>query len=134
MKKKHIPKWISPEQRMKRYEDYGINGIHGDITKVKFTEFKIVVPTEEARQEIMAALEYLHNLKEVDMDFITVNQLVHQYEHNDNSDKYSNVIVNSDAYHELQRFTCKHMETYNDSGVKYCKACHKGLEVTSYRD
>ena len=139
MKKKNIPKWISPEKRMKRYEDYGYGidgkpGTKDDITKVKFTEFKIIVPNEAAKQEIMAAMEYFHDMREIDTEFITVNQLVHQYEHKDESDKHLNIIVNYDLFHEVQKIACPHAETIIDEGVRYCKACRKGLEVTTFRD
>ena len=67
-----------------------------------FTKFKIVVPTVKDRTEIMEAFRYLHNC-DIDTGFVTVNQLTHEYEHHDESDKYSNIIVDSKLYANLAR-------------------------------
>lgn len=40
---------------------------------------KIVVDSEEAREQLMIASSYIHNLTEVDTDFIAVNILAHLY-------------------------------------------------------
>ncbi len=66
----------------------------------RFTQFKIVVPTEKDKKEIMDAFQYLHNC-DIDTDYVTVNQLVHQYIHGDESDKYLNIIVDEKLYETL---------------------------------
>jgi hypothetical protein len=133
MKKKQIPKRISPEKRMKQYKDFGCVGVNSDVSKVDWTKYKIVVPTEKDRKEIHAAMEYFHDCKETDTDFVTVNQLVHEYEHGDESDKYSNIVVDFYLYHQLLQKTCPHPkeEQCNENGVNYCKLCWKALEITN---
>lgn len=79
---------------MKRYKDFKVGN-------VPFTKYKIVVPTEEDREEVQAALKHCHDSCDVDTEFVTVNQLVHEYVHGDESDKYSNVIVDPKAYKAL---------------------------------
>jgi len=105
MKRKKLPKWISPQKRMWKYKDFGITtftlGKDKKWKKVRWTKYKIVVPTEEDRKQIVAAMEYFHDMREIDTDFIPVNQLVHEYDHYDESDKYSNIIVSKNDYHSL---------------------------------
>ena len=104
-KKKQLQRWISPQKRMRKYKDFGITTFTLDKDKkwkkVKWIKFKIIVPTEEDKRQIMAAMEYFHDMREIDTDFIPVNQLVHEYEHGDDSDKYSNIIVSKQDYHSL---------------------------------
>lgn len=40
---------------------------------------KIVVNSEEAKNQLIRALEYLHDLRNVDTDYLAVNHLVHLY-------------------------------------------------------
>ena len=93
---------------MKRYEDYKkLDNKSEYLTKeemdsIRWTKYKIVVPTEEDREEIMEALEHFHD-EGYDSDFITANQLAHEYlarEHN--RDKY-NIIVDSELYEKLNK-------------------------------
>jgi hypothetical protein len=55
---------------MKKYKDNKEN---------KFFNFIITVPRQEDKDELLEAFRYLHDLKELDTDFIIVNQLVHLY-------------------------------------------------------
>lgn len=57
---------------MKRYDDFE------DISKVDWTKFKIIVPTEEDKEEIIEAIRHIH-YADIDTDFVTVNQLAHEY-------------------------------------------------------
>ena len=140
MKNKQIPKWIRPEKRMKKYKDYGIvDYVPREDPKWKnlnWTKYKIVVPTIEDKKEIQAAMEYFHDCKETDTEFVTVCQLVHEYETGDEIDGYSNIVVDDDLYHRLLQKTCPHPkeEQYNENGINYCKLCWKALEVTSFRE
>ena len=71
---------------MKKYSDYQTNKakkIKADLTpeelkNVKWTRYKIVVPTEGDRQELMEAFEHMH-YSDIDTDFVAVNQLAHEY-------------------------------------------------------
>lgn len=134
MKKKQIPKWIRPEKRMKKYKDFGCVGVNSDVSKVDWTKYKIIVPTEKDKKEIQAAMEYFHDFMDIDTDFVPVNQLVHEYEQGDESDKYSNIVVDDDLYHRLLQKTCPHPkeEQYNQDGINYCKLCWKALETVSW--
>lgn len=40
---------------------------------------KIVVPTEEDKQQLLAACKYIHDLSEIDTDILAVNTLAHLY-------------------------------------------------------
>lgn len=108
--------------------------LNDELSKVDWTKYKIVVPTEKDKKEIQAAMEYFHDCKETDTNFITVNQLVHEYEHGDESDKYSNIVVDFYLYHQLLQKTCSHPkeEQCNENGVNYCKLCWKALETVSW--
>ncbi len=93
-------KYISPEKRLKRYKDYGYKTHTDNIKKVKFTKFKIVVPTKKDKEQLQAAFEYLHNQWDIDTDFIAVNQVVHEYDHDDPREP-DNIIVDKDLYNSL---------------------------------
>ena len=75
---------------MKKYGDYK------DIKDIPWTKYKIIVPTEEDRQELMEAFKHMHD-SDVDTDNIVVNQLVHEY--NEESGK-NNIIVDENMYEE----------------------------------
>ena len=79
---------------MKRYP----KGVVNLPKNFPFTKFKIIVPTERDKKEIVEACEHLHDAKGVDTDFVTVNQLVHEYEHGDKNNTHSNIIVNPSLY------------------------------------
>ncbi len=57
---------------MKTYENFK------NIQDVKWTKYKIIVPTEEDKQELLEAFEHLH-YTDCDTNYITVNQLIHEY-------------------------------------------------------
>ncbi len=70
--------------------------------KVKWTKFKIIVPTEKDRKELMEAFEYFHN-SDIDTDYITVNQLAHEYLDNTRvKGAKNNIIVNKELYNQLK--------------------------------
>lgn len=92
VKKKTNNKRIPPEKRMKRYRDF-------KLENVEWTNFVIVVPTDRDKQEVQAALEYLHNSRDIDTDFIPVNQLVHEYDHGEGR---SQIIVDKQLYNKCR--------------------------------
>lgn len=72
--------------------------------KQKWTSYKIIVPTEEDRAELMKAFEHIH-YSEIDTDYIVVNQLAHEYldsdRTGDNRTK-NNIIVNKELYEAIR--------------------------------
>lgn len=86
---------------MKRYEDYKDNKAAGGINfkRVDWTKYKIVVPTEADRIELKNAFKHLHDADNVDTEFVTVNQLIHEYS-NDSDD---NIVVSEELYKQLNK-------------------------------
>lgn len=85
--------WTKPENRMTRYPR--------NMKRIPWSNFIIVCKTEKDRAQIRAAMEYFHNMHETDTNFIVVNQLVHNYIHDDASDGHSDVIVDKEVYKQL---------------------------------
>ena len=86
---------------MKAYLDFGVDGPSDDIKKVKWTRYKIIVPTKEDKEELMEAFEHFHD-SDIDTDFVTVNQLAHEYLDFSRGEKYNNnIIVNKKLYELL---------------------------------
>jgi hypothetical protein len=73
-----------------------------NFKKVPWCEFIIVCKTEKDRKQIRAAMQYFHDMKETDTGFIVVNQLVHNYLHDDASDAHTDVIVDAPLYKRLK--------------------------------
>ena len=68
-----------------------------------FTKFKIVVPTEKDKKEIVDALHYIHNCN-IDTGYVTVNQLAHEYLNCDmDGEEQSNIIVDHTLYYKLEK-------------------------------
>jgi light-regulated signal transduction histidine kinase (bacteriophytochrome) len=79
---------------MKKYSDYPEN-------EKPWTKYKIVVPTEEDRQELMKGFEHIH-YSDVDTENIVVNQLIHEYLDEERMDgAKNNIIVDSVLYNKL---------------------------------
>ena len=94
---------------MKRYEDFKSEGNKTDyLTKeemknVKWTKYKIVVPTLEDKLELEKAFEHIH-YSDIDTDNIAVNQLAHEYlteEITGDSKTRNNIIVDEELYNKL---------------------------------
>jgi len=82
---------------MKKYSDYS-DGEERDLTaeelkNVKWTNYKIIVPTEEDKDAVMEAFQHFH-YEGYDSDFIVANQLAHEYLEG------SNIIVDPDYFKE----------------------------------
>jgi hypothetical protein len=68
-----------------------------DSSKIKFTKYKIIVPSKKDKLELQKCFKYLHNLKDLSTKYIVVNQLVHEYLDN------NNIIVDSEIYEHLKK-------------------------------
>lgn len=80
---------------MRKYKDYP------NIKDVEWTKYKIVVPTEKDRQELMEAFEHFHN-SDIDTDNIAVNQLAHEYLDGERIEgAHNNIIVNKKLFDKL---------------------------------
>jgi|LauGreDrversion4_2_1035121.scaffolds.fasta_scaffold29389_7 hypothetical protein len=79
---------------MKKYSDYPEN-------EWSWTKYKIIVPTEEDRQELMKGFEHIH-YSDVDTENIVVNQLIHEYLDEERMEgAKNNIIVDSVLYNKL---------------------------------
>lgn len=72
---------------MKTYDDK-------DIKDIQWTKFKILVPTDEDKEELIKAFKHIHD-SDIDTNFVAVNQLVHQYLED------NNIVVNLELYNTL---------------------------------
>lgn len=74
---------------MEKYDDRKIK----DVT---FTKYKIVVPTERDRNELIEAFEHIH-YSDIDTNYVAVNQLAHEYL------TPNNIIVDKELYKKLKK-------------------------------
>jgi len=74
---------------MEKYDDRKIK----DVT---FTKYKIVVPTERDRNELIEAFEHIH-YSDIDTNYVAVNQLAHEYL------TPNNIIVDKELYEKLRK-------------------------------
>ena len=87
---------------MKKYFHYQADKTQDDISdedlkKVKWTEFKIIVPTQADKDELMKAFQHIH-YSDVDTDYVVVNQLAHLYL-DESAEKM--IIVDENLYKKL---------------------------------
>ena len=81
---------------LKKYPD------NEDLSKVEWTKYKIIVPSEEDRQELMKAFEYFH-YRDVDSSFVAVNQLIHEYlDESRNEGSRNNILVDPELYEKIK--------------------------------
>lgn len=94
---------------MKRYEDFKSEENKSDyltqeeLKNVRWTKYKIVVPTIEDKQELEKAFEHIH-YSDIDTDNIAVNQLAHEYlteEITGDPQTRNNIIVDEELYNKL---------------------------------
>lgn len=84
-------------KHMRRYEDYE------NIESVRWTKYKIVVPTEEDKKELESAFEHFH-YSDIDTSNVAVNQLAHEYlteEITGDPQTRNNIIVDAKIYESL---------------------------------
>ena len=95
--------------KMKRYEDFKNESneteylTKEELQKVKWTKYKIVVPTLEDKLELEKAFEHIH-YSDIDTDNIAANQLAHEYlteERTGDTETRNNIIVDEDLYNKL---------------------------------
>jgi hypothetical protein len=96
-------------EKMKRYEDFKSEENKSDyltqeeLKNVRWTKYKIVVPTIEDKQELEKAFEHIH-YSDIDTDNIAVNQLAHEYlteEITGDPQTRNNIIVDEELYNKL---------------------------------
>ena len=87
---------------MKRYEDFKNKDNNTDyltneeMKGVKWTKYKIIVPTLEDKLELEKAFEHIHD-SDIDTDNIVVNQLAHEYL----TEESNNIIVDEELFNKL---------------------------------
>jgi hypothetical protein len=98
-------------ERMKRYEDFKSQENKSDIltqeelNSVRWTKYKIIVPTLEDKEELEKAFEHIH-YSDIDTDNIAVNQLAHEYlteEITGDPKTINNIIVDEELYNKLSK-------------------------------
>lgn len=87
---------------MKRYEDYQTDKekpclTQDEIKNVEWTKYKIVVPTEADKEEIMLGFKHFHDSFDIDTEYIVVNQMAHEYI------TANNIIVDEELYNKLDK-------------------------------
>lgn len=91
---------------MKQYNDYKKDKSAEDLTEedfksVEWTRYKIVVPKESDKKELMEAFRHIHD-SDVNTDFIVINQLSHEYLDEETMDEAkNNIIVNDDIFNAI---------------------------------
>lgn len=94
---------------MKRYEDFKSQEnktgylTQEELKSVRWTKYKIVVPTLEDKLELEKAFEHIH-YSDIDTDNIAVNQLAHEYlteEVTGNPETINNIIVDEELFNKL---------------------------------
>ncbi len=97
--------------KMKRYEDFKNESNETDyltkeeMEKVKWTKYKIIVPTIEDKLELENTFEHIH-YSNIDTDNIAVNQLAHEYLTEDvTGDPHTknNIIVDEELYNKINK-------------------------------
>lgn len=84
---------------LKTYRDYGCVEPELDVSKVKFTKFIIIVPTENDKKELQAAFRHIHNAEGVNSDYVAVNQISHCYL--DEKDSLPSIVVDEKTFNKV---------------------------------
>ena len=64
------------------------------LSEIDWTKYKIVAETESDKEQLMEAFRHIHD-SDVDTDYITVNQLSHEYL------DINNIVVGKELYHMI---------------------------------
>jgi hypothetical protein len=67
--------------------------------KTKFFNFMIVVPTQKDKDELIEAFRYIHYLRDLNTNFVIVNQLAHLYL--DEPDNPTKIVVDPTTFEQL---------------------------------
>ena len=118
---KGVPKWIPPEKRMRVYDESVLP------EKQKWVDFRIVVPDNDTRGQLLAAFEYIHDNQTLDLDFMAVNSVAHAYLTPEREKGATPcIIVDADLFKRMRRETCPHSYgSYFYDTMEFCKYCHK---------
>jgi len=86
---------------MRKYSDYKLKKDNKPLTKeeyqnVQWTQFKIIVPNAQDKEELIEAFEKIHD-EGYDSDIIVLNQLAHIY----HESGQSRIIVNPKIYDQI---------------------------------
>jgi hypothetical protein len=84
------------DQPMKRYDDDIEEYLNP--SNIPFTKYRIIVPTEDDKLELMKASRHIHQ-SDVDTENIVINQLAHEYQEGDA--KINRIIVDAELYNTL---------------------------------
>ena len=96
---------------MKRYDDFKNEDNKTDylteeeMKKVKWTKYKIIVPTLEDKLELEKAFEHIH-YSDIDTEYIVVNQLAHEYlteEVTGDPKLINNIIIDEELFNRLSQ-------------------------------
>lgn len=79
---------------MEKYDDKPIEDI-------RWTKYKIVVPTYQDKEDLEEAFEHLH-YTDCDSNYVPVNQLIHEYLPMRNDDTKNNIIVDEELYNQIK--------------------------------
>lgn len=87
---------------MKRYDDYQKDKqkpclTQDEIKNVDWTKYKIIVPSEKDRDELLSAFKHFHDSVDIDTDYVVVNQVSHEYVTG------NNIIVDEKLYKKLDK-------------------------------
>jgi hypothetical protein len=72
--------------------------------KIKWTKYKIIVPTEEDKKELEQAFKHFHD-SDCDPNYVVINQLIHEYltpEATGDPNTKNNIIVNKELYEQFR--------------------------------
>ena len=72
---------------------------------IRWTKYKIVVPTDQDKKDLEEAFEHLH-YTDCDTNNVPVNQLIHEYltsEITGDDKTKNNIIVDTNLYNKLNR-------------------------------
>jgi hypothetical protein len=93
------------EPSLEKYSDHGdpTNLSKEDLAKINWTKYKIVVPTEKDKEDLMEAFEHIH-YSDIDTDLVTVNQLAHEYLDEERMEgAKNNIVVNEEIFNQLNK-------------------------------
>jgi hypothetical protein len=89
---------------MRNYNDYKKDSkkdilSQEELSKVEFIKYKIIVPTQEDKEELEQAFEHIH-YSNINTDYVAVNQIAHEYL-NESEGYKNNIIVDKKLYEQI---------------------------------
>lgn len=82
----------------------------GQMKKIDWNQFAIIVPDQKYKDELMEAFEHFH-YSDIDTDFIAVNQLAHEYLTG------QNIIVDKKLYDSIQKKKESNLKGHSKTGI-----------------